>query len=109
MDNSATGDLVQIAQSRFQAQQTGFYMITVGAFMTMGLGGPLRPGLAVDVNGIVSTGKGQTVASTTITGGLGVHDTRFLSAGDIVRFRWIADTNLSVTLSNHRAAISRLA
>lgn len=108
IDNSASGDLVQLALSRFQVQQSGFYMVTIAAQITSG-SGLVRPGYALDVNGIVGTAKGQTIASTTITGGLGVFQCRFLSAGDIVRFRWIGDINTPVTLSAARAGIWRMA
>lgn len=108
IDNSASGDLVELANSRFVVQQTGIYYLSI-AFQIVTTSGTVRPGAIIDINGLQTTPRGQTVASTTITGGIGTFDVRALSAGDRIRFRWTGDINTGVTISAPRAGILRLA
>lgn len=108
VDNSASGDLVQLAQNRFVIQQTGIYYITCGVRITSP-SASIRPAVAFDVNGLVSAPYGQTIASATIEGALGVFTVRPLSVGDMVRFRWIETTNFNVNLIGARAGIFRMA
>lgn len=106
-DTSASGDLVQVATSRFVIQQTGFYYITFGAQIPSG--NTFTASLALEVNGLLGTLKGETRVEAATSGSLSVFEARFLSAGDVIRFRYVVDTLLGFNIVNARACVWRMA
>lgn len=107
-DNTPGGTLADQANNQFLVRQTGIYYLNV-AVRIDSPSATLRPSLSMDINGLITGLRGQTIATSTIEGALGVFDVRALTAGDRVRFRWNANTNFSVNLSGARAGIWRMA
>lgn len=107
-DTSASGDLGQLAQSQFVAQQTGQYLITFSLRFTYAVS-TIHGAVTIDIAGLGTGPYGQSHIGTGQEGGFAIQTTSFLNIGDSVRFRWGGTlVNGGIAINSARAGIWRI-